>query len=365
MTEFLYEGMEKATKRLRAVLVGCGEQATNMIHNVIWYLDEVEVVGICDLNKERADFEAHRFGLDRSWQDLDEMLANVEADCAFVVSVAQVQTGLAAKCANAGLHVFTEKPLATTMEDLHALDEAAQKNHVKVGVSFNKRFALAYHDMKQAIDSEEFGAPSAFIAKFIGGYRSNETDLLRVGCCHFFDLARYLVGELEEVHAYKYSQQPGRNMFAVNGLFENGCVASMTFGALGSWVNGYGMESVEVRGDRNMVSADNGRDFMWQKPSKIVESDTGLANKGTQAVTETAVPVEILRPNYSNLGKLALKDFYINGNYQSVKAYADALLSDEEPPVGYHDGLMALKLALAVEKSVEEGRAVKISEIEG
>ena len=123
------------------------------------------------------------------------------------------------------------------------------------------------------------------------------------------------------------------------------------------------MESVEVRGDRNMVYAENGRDFTWQKPSKIVESDTGLANKGTQAVTETAVPVEILRPNYSNLGKLALKDFYINGNYQSVKAFVQSILNEEQPPVGYVDGWMALKLALAVEKSVAEKRPIKISEV--
>ena len=62
--------------------------------------------------------------------------------------------------------------------------------------------------MKLAIESEGFGAPSAFIAKFIGGYRSNETDLLRVGCCHFFDLARYLIGELcvsgtDKIFVYK------------------------------------------------------------------------------------------------------------------------------------------------------------------
>ena len=360
---YLYEGMEKAQRRVRAVLVGCGEQATNMIHNVIWYLDEVEVVGVCDKNKDRADFAARRFGLSRSYQELDEMLAEVEADCAFVVTIAKLQAVLAKQCVEAGLHVFTEKPLGTEMEDLQALGEAAKKNGCKVGVSFNKRFGLAYRDMKQAIQSEGFGAPSAFIAKFIGGYRTNETDLLRVGCCHFFDLARFLIGELDEVFAYKYEKQPGQHMFAVNGVFENGCVASMTFGALGSWVCGYGMESVEVRGDRNMVYAENGRDFTWQKPSKIVESDTGLANKGTQAVTETAVPVEILRPNYSNLGKLALKDFYINGNYQSVKAFVQSILNEEQPPVGYVDGLMALKLALAVEKSVAEKRPVKISEV--
>ena len=178
-------------------------------------------------------------------------------------------------------------------------------------------------------------------------------------------MARYLIGELDEVYAYKYEKQPGQHMFAVNGRFVNGCVASMTFGALGSWVCGYGMESVEVRGDRNMVSAENGRDFTWQKPSRIREPEAGLENKGTQAVIEAAVPVEIMRPNYSNLGKLAMKDFYINGNYQCVKAFAGAMLNGTEPPVGYADGLMALKLALAVERSAAEHRPVKIGEIEG
>ena len=361
---YLYEGIEKAEKRVRAVLVGCGEQATNMIHNAVSYLDEVEIAGVCDKNKDRADFAARRLGLSRSYQDLAEMLREVEADFAIVVTIAGLQAALARQCVEAGLHVYTEKPLGTELSDLYLLKKAADECNKKIGVSFNKRYSLAYRDMKRAVESEGFGAPSAFIAKFIGGYRTNETDLLRVGCCHFFDLARYLVGELEEVFAYKYEKQPGQHMFSVNGKFENGCVASMTFGALGSWVCGYGMESVEIRGDRNMVSAENGRDFTWQKPSRIVESDTGLALKGTQAVVEQAVPVEILRPNYSNLGKLAMKDFYINGNYQCVKAFAASLLNGTEPPVGYEDGLKALKLALAVERSVLEHRAVKVGEIE-
>ena len=114
------------------------------------------------------------------------------------------------------------------------LIEAAKKNNKKIGVSFNKRFNLAYHDMKGAIDSEGFGAPSAFSAKFIGGYRTNETDLLRVGSCHFFDLARYLIGEVDEVFAYRYEKQPGQHTFAVTMQFENGSVGTMMLGSLGS-----------------------------------------------------------------------------------------------------------------------------------
>ena len=48
-----------------------------------------------------------------------------------------------------------------------------------------------------------------------------------------------------------------------------------------------------------------------------------------------------------------------------VKAFAGAILNGTEPPVGYADGLMALKLALAVERSAAEHRPVKIGEIEG
>ncbi len=360
---YLYEGMEKAERKVRAVLVGCGEQATNMIHDVITYIDEIEVVGVCDMNGDRADWAAARFGLSRSYRDLADMLGEVEADCAFVVTIAGLQAKLAKQCVEAGLHVYTEKPTGTELGDVDELLAAAKKAGKKVGVSFNKRFDLAYRDMKAAIESEGFGRANAFMAKFIGGYRTNETDLLRVGCCHFFDLMRFLIGEVEEVFAYRYEEQVGRHTYAVAVRFENGCVGNLTFGSLGSWVNGYGMESVEIRGDRNMIFADNGRDFTWQKPSKIVASDTGLANKGTQAVTEEAVPVEILRPNYSNLGKLSTKDFFINGNYQCVKAFAQSLLTGEDLKVSGEDGRMALVLALAVDRSVEQGRPVKIAEM--
>lgn len=361
---FLFPELEVTDKKLRAVLVGCGEQATCLMHDAISYIGALEVVAVCDLNKERADFAARRFGLPRSYQDLDEMLADVEADAAFVIMIPRLAPRLSKKCIEAGLHVYTEKPLGTSLEDVYALETALKKSGRKLGVSFNKRFALAYSDMKKAIDSEGFGHPSVFNVRFVGGYRSTPTDLLRTGSCHFFDLGRYMIGEIVEVFSYKYEQAPGQHVFAVSALFDNGCVGSFTLGSVGSWACGYGMEAVDVRGDRNMVCADNGRDFMWQKPSKVLSSYAdGASSQNTQAIAEQAVPVEIIRPNYSNPGKLTESTFFINGNYQCIRAFVQAVLNGEEPPVTFHDGLMALKLAMAVEKSVEEKRPVKVSEI--
>ncbi len=364
MTEYLFPEMEIAQKRVQAVLVGCGEQATSIMHDAISYNDEIEVVGVCDLNKPRADFTAKHFGLKKSYQDLAQMLAEVEAEVAFVIMIPKFAAKIAKQCVDAGLHVYTEKPMSTDLGDAYALGESLKKMNRKLGVSFNKRYALAYKGMKDAVDSDIFGPTTAFSVKFVGGYRSTQTDLLRTGSCHFFDLGRYFVGEMEEVFAYKYEQAPGQHVFAVSALFENGCVGSFTLGSVGSWAAGYGMESVDIRGDRNMVTADNGRDFAWQKPSRILNSYADSASsQNTQAVAEQAVPLEILRPNYSNPGKMVESNFFINGNYQCIKAFVKAILNDEEPPVGYNDGLMALKIALAIEKSVEEKRAVKIAEI--
>ena len=364
MKKELFPGLELSDRKVKAVLVGCGEQATNLMHDAIAYMDAIDVVGVCDLNEERANFAAKRFGLSRSYQDLAKMLQEVRAEVAFVIMVPRLNAKIAKQCVEAGLHVYTEKPLGTELEDIYALGEAAKRMNKKIGVSFNKRYALAYQDMKKAIESEGFGHTSAYIAKFIGGYRSTPTDLLRTGSCHFFDLGRHLIGEIDELFAYKYEKAPGQHIFTVTAQFENGCVGSMTLGSLGSWACGYGMEGVEIRGDRNMVWADNGRDFTWQKPARILNSYAdGASNQNTQAIAEEAVPVEITRPNYSNIGKLTQNNFYVNGNYQCIKDFVDAVLNDTEPPVSYNDGLMALKIALAIEESVRSHRSVRIAEI--
>ena len=45
------------------------------------------------------------------------------------------------------------------------------------------------------------------------------------------------------------------------------------------------------------------------------------------------------------------------------QAFADAVLNDTEVPVNGHDGLMPVAIAIAAKKSLDEGRAVKLSEV--
>lgn len=356
----LYREITKAKKRIKGVIVGCGEQATNITHTSLNLLDEIEIVACCDLNEDRAAFCAKRFGLKGYYTDLAKMLEEVDAEAAFVVSVPKIQGALAQQCIEAGFHVYMEKPMGLTLEECYSLRDAAEKMNKKLCISFNKRHTIAYQDMKNAIYSDEFGHPSAFIAKFVAGYRPNALDLLRTGSIHFFDIARFMIGEVEEVYAYEYIKQVGQHMYSVTMKFENGCVGTMTLGALGTWV-GMGAEYLEAHGDRNFVSVSEGREFFWKVAPEILSSSNTEGQ--TQAIIEKVVPAKIDSPNYSNVSKMDMHSFYLNGYYQCIKDFIFAVMEDREPAAGANDGIMALKIAMAVEKSVAENRAVKISEI--
>ena len=86
---------KKRKKKLRAVLLGCGEQAVNMIHNAISYLDEIEVVAVCDKNKERADFAARDGWGCPFLSGCGPYADEVDADAAFIITIAGLQAALA------------------------------------------------------------------------------------------------------------------------------------------------------------------------------------------------------------------------------------------------------------------------------
>ena len=342
-------------ERMRLLLVGCGRQASSILHTAIQFNDNIEVVGCCDLNAERAAFAAKRFGLTKYYTELDKMLREVKADGALVVSFPGVQGELTLQCLNAGVNVLTEKPLATDLDMAYKIAEAAEKNSLICRVSFNKRFAPAYQRLKAAIDTPEFGKVSALYSKFAGGYRPRTLDMLRVGAIHMFDLSRYLLGDYEEVFAYKNEKQEGQASFSVSYRMKCGAVGIFLLSSTGVWAS-KGSEYIEVRGDQNIFSVDSARQTLWQKPPLSMESGAT-----TQSVIEVPSPAEYFEPNYSDVGYLEMQSYYLNGFYGSIDSFAKAVIAgDKSQGPDYRDGIAALKVALAIQESYETGRPVKL-----
>jgi 2-alkyl-3-oxoalkanoate reductase len=119
---------------LRAGLVGAGYISEYHVM-ALQKLPGVVLVGICDLNRARAQGIADRFGIPGVYESLKEMAEAQRLDVVHVLTPPAFHAAVTLEALELGLHVFVEKPLATTVEDCDRIAEAAQRAGRTVGVN--------------------------------------------------------------------------------------------------------------------------------------------------------------------------------------------------------------------------------------
>jgi len=125
--------------RLRVGVIGCGI-VSQLMH--LPYLrelgDRYELRSLCDISPGTLELVADVYGVARRHTDWREMLAD-ELDAVFVLTNgSHAEPAIAA--ANAGLHVFVEKPLCFTLDEADRMIEAADRNRVRLMVGYMKRY---------------------------------------------------------------------------------------------------------------------------------------------------------------------------------------------------------------------------------
>ena len=160
---------------------------------------------------------------------------------------------------------------------------------------------------------------------------------------HDFDMVRYLAGsEVTEVTAYGaalsgagYEEYGDVDTAIVMLKFENGALGVID----NSRAAHYGYDQrTEVHCDQGCVQVAN--------------------DLNNTAMISSAAGVEVAKPTWFFLER------YNNAFIAEAKAFTDAVLNDTDTPVTGFDGLQPVKIAMAADKSLKEGRPVKLSEIE-
>lgn len=180
----------------------------------IFFDTNVEVIKkvIC-ANEESIHEAGRRWGWQSSTLDWREVVANREVDLVDIAAPSAIHAEVAIAAAKAGKHVFCEKPLALTLADAEAMTEAVQRAGVVNMIGFNYRRVPALALAKKLIEDGEIGEVYHFrgcyqqgwlvdpgfplvwrLQKQQAGYGSHG-DL----GAHVVDLARFLVGEVDEV----------------------------------------------------------------------------------------------------------------------------------------------------------------------
>lgn len=124
----------------RIAIIGCGAISGNHINGILAAGHKVSA--LCDILPERAHEKIEKFELSdvSVYTDYVELLDKEKPDAIHICTPHYLHAQMAIAALERGIHVLCEKPLATTMEQLHAVLEAEEKSSAQLGVCQQNRF---------------------------------------------------------------------------------------------------------------------------------------------------------------------------------------------------------------------------------
>ena len=194
-----------------------GRAHSNAYRQVPFYFPEVEATPVmkvlCGRTQERVDACAEQFGWEETVYDLDDLLARDDIDLVDITAPNNQHAELAIAAAEAGKHVFCEKPLATSVEDGERMVQAVKDAGVVNMICHNYRRAPAVSLARQMITNGDLGEIYHWRSLYLQDWlMSPDTPMMwRVQkaiagsgslgdlMAHSIDLALWLLGDITSV----------------------------------------------------------------------------------------------------------------------------------------------------------------------
>ena len=139
-------------------IVGCGKIADSHIEE-IQKLGCARVLAVCDLEPLLAEQLAVRYSVPHRYTDFDRMLSEHRLDVIHVATPPNSHLTLAQKAAEAGCHVFLEKPLALSAIDGQSLIECLQQTRRKMTINYWYNFESPALALKEYVSKGNLGDP--------------------------------------------------------------------------------------------------------------------------------------------------------------------------------------------------------------
>ena len=146
---------------------GLGKVHFRNLQEVKKHVDDINLVAICDVEEsaftsqvqmnistENAHLDVSKY---KFYKDADEMFDNEKLDFVITALPTYLHAPIAVKAMEHGIHVFSEKPMALTVEQAQSMLDAAKKNNVKLLIGQCIRYFPAFKAVKDLIDSKEYG----------------------------------------------------------------------------------------------------------------------------------------------------------------------------------------------------------------
>lgn len=195
--------------KIKVAIVGAGNIAQSAHLPAYLKRNDVELVGIADLNLERAQQAAQKFGIKAAFGSVEEMLANVDCDYVDICVWNRYHSAVAIAAARAGKAILCEKPMAINLEHALMMKEEIDKAGVLFMLAVPTRYTSQAQALRKMVDEGKLGdiyyAKTANIRRrgtpigwFTDSSKSGGGPVIDIGV-HCIDRAWYLMGNPKPV----------------------------------------------------------------------------------------------------------------------------------------------------------------------
>lgn len=246
-------------------IVGCGRISKNHFGSVEKHKDSLDLISICDNNRGVLEDHSARYGV-KGYLNLTDMLESEDLDLVALCTPSGVHPEQAVTAAKYGVHVVTEKPMATRWADGVGMVKACDDAGVRLFVVKQNRRNSTLQLLKRALDEKRFGKihmvqlnvfwtrPQEYYDQadwrgtweFDGGAFMNQAS-------HYVDLLDWLIGPVDKVQAMMSTTRDieVEDTGVLNIRWRNGALGSMAVTMLTYPKNMEG--SITILGEKGTV----------------------------------------------------------------------------------------------------------------
>ncbi|MCX7970227.1 MAG: inositol 2-dehydrogenase [Negativicutes bacterium] len=308
---------------------------------------QVKIKAIADVMADKISEWARGIGIENIYADHRPIIDDREIDAVLICSPTNTHAQYSIEAAQAGKHVFCEKPIDYDVGRIHQVLQAVETAGVKFQVGFNRRFDHNFAKVRELIQSGAVGQlqivkvtsrdpepPPVEYVKTSGGMFLDMT-------IHDFDMVRYLTGsEVTEVYANAavtvdpaIGEAGDVDTALISLKFANGAIGVID--NCRRAVYGYD-QRVEVLGTRGGITVGN-------------DLPTTVSLSTSEAVLSD-------KPKYFFLER------YEGSFIEEMRQFFDSIANNRPTPVTGIDGLKPVLIGLAAWRSYREGRPVKVED---
>jgi predicted dehydrogenase len=262
-------------------IIGAGRLSTNRIFPYIGAAG-AQLVGVCDLDREKAIRNARRFG-GTVYSDFQRMLREQKPDGVIVCVGPALHATLATEIMHLGYPVYTEKPPAESADEALTVARVAKETGLLCTTGFKKRYNRSYTRAKEWLGKFPPEDLLSLSIDYCSGHYENKTPLttfLLDFAIHVIDLTQFLFGDVESICAFTRDG----HAYGVSLRFLNGGVGTLNLNDGRAWDIPTEEVEITVKGGNFMTVhnssiwriTENLKTVEWREPpTYISQGDSG------------------------------------------------------------------------------------------